>query len=77
MKINTNSFGNYNTVNVNKAASQPAVDKTNTSAITDSEKKFFASMYPDKKNEIVNYEFYNPKGKSTGVTVGSLIDRRG
>ncbi len=77
MNINTNSFGNYSTAFVNKTASKPAVEKTNIASITDSEKKFFASMYPDKHNEIVNYEFYNPKGKTAGVTVGSLIDRRG
>lgn len=77
MKINTNSFGNYNTSYVKNAAPKPAAEKGGTAVITDSEKNFFASMYPDKKNEIVNYEFYSSKGKAASVTVGSLIDRRG
>lgn len=77
MKINTNSIGNYNTSYVKNAASKPAAEKGSTAVISDSEKKFFASMYPDKKNEIINYDFYSPKGKSASVTVGSKIDRRG
>lgn len=77
MKINTNSFGNYSKTFIDKAAAKPATEKTISPAITDAEKKFFAGMYPAQKNEIVNYEFYSPKGKTTGVTLGSLIDRRG
>lgn len=77
MKINTNSFGNYSKTFVDKTLAKPAVEKTNTPAISDTEKKFFAEMYPAKKNEINNYEFYNPKGKTTGISLGSLIDRRG
>ncbi|MEW6507419.1 MAG: hypothetical protein AB1432_06685 [Bacteroidota bacterium] len=77
MKINTNSFGNYSKNYVDKTIVNGAADKTKSPAISETEKKFFAEMYPAKKNEIINYEFYNPKGKITGVIIGSLIDRRG
>lgn len=77
MKINTNSFGNYSRTYIDKTNVKPPVEKPNTPAITEAEKKLFAEMYPTKKNEIINYEFYTPKGKTTGVTLGSLIDRRG
>lgn len=73
MKITTNSIGNYsinnhntfNTNNIKKAE------------VTPEEKKFFANMYPEKQKEIMTYEFYNSKGKVIGVTIGSIIDRRG
>lgn len=77
MKINTTSFGNYSKTYIDKTVTNPAAEKTDSPAITDAEKKFFAGMYPAQKNEINNYEFYSPKGKTTSVTLGSLIDRRG
>jgi len=54
MKINTNSYGNYSKSFVDKTLAKPAVEKTNTPSISETEKKFFAEMYPAKKNEIIN-----------------------
>lgn len=47
------------------------------SSITSEEKNFFINMYPDNKNEITDYHFYQKNGRMSGVTVGSLFDRRG
>lgn len=77
MKINTNSFGNYNASYIDRTQSRTNIEKPQNAPITNSEKNFFAKLYPEKKSEIINYEFYNPKGKAAGITVGSLIDRRG
>lgn len=77
MKINTNSIGNYSATYAERIHSKSNLEKPQNTPITDSEKNFFAKMYPEKKSEIINYEFYNPKGKAAGITVGSLIDRRG
>jgi len=41
------------------------------------EKRFFAGMYPENKNEIMEYHFYGKTGKITGVYLGSKIDKRG
>ncbi|AFN75357.1 hypothetical protein MROS_2127 [Melioribacter roseus P3M-2] len=78
MKITTNSFGNYslNRINQNQQIHKAAqADKK--PEITNAEKKFFANLYPEKTDEILKYEFYNAKGKVSGVTVGSLFDKRG
>jgi hypothetical protein len=79
MKVTTNSVGNYqpaymkaNTVNRSGAAQKPAAEN-----ISVEEKKFFAELYPARKNEIVGYQSYTSKGKVSGVHVGSLFDRRG
>ncbi|MGE5363020.1 MAG: hypothetical protein ACM3SM_02735 [Bacteroidota bacterium] len=48
-----------------------------SSSITSEEKNFFINMYPDNKNEITDYHFYQKNGRMSGVTVGSLFDRRG
>lgn len=77
MKITTNSIGNYGPAYVGNTASSTAAKKASTPDVTLEEKKFFAEMYPAKQDEIMSYEFYNTKGRITGVTVGSIIDRRG
>lgn len=77
MKITTDSVGNYGPAYVGNTASSSAAKKTTAPEITLEEKKFFANMYPARQNEIMDYEFYNSKGRVAGVTVGSLIDRRG
>lgn len=77
MKITTNSFGNYslNRVNQNHQIQKTQIDKKNE--LTSAEKQFFANLYPEKTDEILKYEFYNAKGKVSGVVVGSLFDKRG
>ncbi|MGK9477047.1 hypothetical protein [Melioribacter sp. OK-6-Me] len=77
MKITTNSFGNYslNRINQNQQIQRTQTDKKNE--LTNAEKQFFANLYPEKTDEILKYEFYNAKGKVSGVAVGSLFDKRG
>ncbi len=58
--------------NINKTSSS-----VNTNKITDEEKKFFADMYPEKKNEIINYQFYQRDGKVSSVAIGSTFDKKG
>lgn len=51
---------------------QPAVNEK----ISSDEKNFFASMYPESRREI-DMHFYMKSGRMSGVSVGTLIDRRG
>ena len=87
MKISTNPVGNYSPHYMRNAAavSKPAVNtgsaeipvKAKQVNITKDEKTFFANMYPNSKAEISDYHFYQRSGKMSGVSVGSLIDKRG
>lgn len=85
MKISTNTIGNYtpaliqkNNQNAPKQETvQPEKAKTDSAALTSKEKQFFAKMYPDKQNEIMDYHFYQKSGKMSGVSLGTIIDRRG
>jgi len=77
MKIETNSYLQYSNniqdlKNINKINSS-----VNTNKITDEEKNFFAEMYPEKKNEIINYQFYQRNGKVLSVAIGSTFDKKG
>ncbi len=85
MIVNTNPIGNYfpqrtkiisdvtRTENIQK---QMEVKETKE-AISFKEKELFAKMYPQKREEIMEYHYYNKDGAMSGVTVGSLLDRRG
>ncbi len=44
--------------------------------VTKEEKDFFVGLYPEQKQEIADYHFYQRTGKMSGVSVGSLLDRR-
>ncbi len=92
MAIGINSVGNYgfsanrinrtNSVakksNVNATAKTVATKKpTEKSILSENERKFFSEMYPDKKNIVMDYHFYQRSGKMDGVAVGSIINRRG
>lgn len=52
--------------------------KTNhqTEIINKEEKQFFANMFPEKKSEVMDYNFYNRSGKVNSLQIGSLFDRR-
>ncbi|MBU1101690.1 MAG: hypothetical protein KKA84_14920 [Bacteroidetes bacterium] len=86
MRITTNSIGNY-TPNIQKpAVTKSAVPKSETlktdtanlsAVINKEEKMFFAEMYPQQKNDVMDYHFYKKSGSMSGVSVGSLLDRRG
>lgn len=78
MKINTNVIGNYSPTYLKPQVNikENVLDDKHTSISSD-EKKFFAELYPNKKDEVMNYQFYNAKGKVSGLHVGSLFDKRG
>lgn len=79
MKITTTEFGNY-TAKINPAVKQqpkPELPKQELGAITNDEKKFFAKLYPDNKEDVMNYHFYHKNGKMQGVTLGTIFDKRG
>lgn len=89
MKITTNMIGNYTpniarNINPSQKAKQPtqkfelnSASAKKTDKLTSDEKTFFAQMYPDKMNEVVDYHFYKKSGEMSGVKLGSIIDRRG
>ncbi len=77
MSISTNAVGNYNVFmarDVQKSAAARQPIKADT--VSNEEKAFFADMYPERKQEIADYHFYQRSGKMSGVSVGSLLDRR-
>ncbi len=92
MGIGINSIGNYGmyanrvaaarkstqinaakNVSENSGVTKPRTD----TVINSSEKEFFAELYPDKKEMIMDYHFYQRTGEMSGVAVGSIINRRG
>jgi hypothetical protein len=87
MKIDSNSIGNYtltsvrNVKNPVKAAEVKKLAQgneiTNKPDVSTDEKKYFAELYPEKKSEIMDYHFYQKTGKMSGVTTGSLFNKRG
>lgn len=81
MKISTNPVGNYHPVNFKKALN---VKKLKTdqvvktpAEVSKDEKSFFANLYPDQKEQIIDYHFYERSGKMSGVSIGSILDKRG
>ena len=77
MTINTNSVGNYSLLSMQKAqGAVSSAKQSGATAINQDEKEFFMKMYPDKKTDILDYHFYQRSGKMSGVSVGSLLDRR-
>lgn len=79
MKISTNPVGNYTRPMMRIT---PPVQKQETPTnspvkVTTDEKDFFAKLYPENKNEIIDYHFYGREGKMNGVSIGSLFDKRG
>ncbi len=78
MKINTNVVGNYSpTYFKPQINNKENIQVEKQTSISNDEKKFFAELYPNKKEEVMNYQFYNAKGKISGLHVGSLFDKRG
>lgn len=80
MKINATEFGNY-TNKVSRPAQQPIqkpeMQPQKLGTITNEEKQFFAKLYPDSKEDVMNYHFYHKNGKMQGVTLGTVFDKRG
>jgi len=80
MRISTNSIGNYKPVNNVVKKNLKPVEKAKNELKTEinkDEKNFFTKMYPEDKNTINNYQFYNKEGDKMSVQIGSLFDRRG
>ena len=81
MKITSDTTGNYSLQYVkNNKTLNTSADKgiqTEKADLNKNERKYFAGIYPDRKEEIINYHFYKSTGQMHGVTVGSLLDRRG
>ncbi len=72
MKIASNITGNYSL--------NPGINRTmpkKSEELSPEEKNFFINKYPEKKNDISDYHFYEKSGKMSGVNVGQLLDRRG
>ena len=80
MKISTNSIGNYNPIRTNQNANINKVEikkDEDSLKVTNEEKKFFTELYPENKEQIDGYHFYNKEGDKKGVSLGSLFDKRG
>ena len=79
MRVSTNSIGNYQPTYMKATAPNRTEEaqKMNKENISVAEKKFFAELFPGRKEEIMGYQLYDSKGKVSGVHVGSLFDRRG
>ena len=81
MKITNNVAGNYGLQNLKniqpKKPVETPVKEIKTDPVSNEEKQFFVNMYPEKKSELVDYHFYKQSGSMSGVTLGSLFDKRG
>ena len=79
MKVTTNSIGNYKPILQNKPLNQNLKNSKIEEKvdISKNEKTFFKNLYPDKEQEINDYHFYSKEGGKTGISLGSIFDRRG
>ncbi len=81
MRITSNTVGNYNPYSINNSKSVSELKNSQTTdtstKVTKEEKEFFSKMYPENQPEIIDYHYYQRSGKMSGVSVGSLFDRRG
>jgi len=85
MRVGTNTIGNYfpqRTRNISNIAQKANIQKTTKTlsveeTITSKEKALFAKLYPEQREEIMEYHYYQKNGAMAGVTLGSLFDRRG
>ncbi|MFH0734135.1 MAG: hypothetical protein V1773_07510 [bacterium] len=81
MMITSNTIGNYNPYSINNSRTVSDLKNTqtadNNTKVTSEEKEFFTKMYPENKTEIIDYHYYQRTGKMSGVSVGSMFDRRG
>lgn len=80
MAVNFNSIGNYEAKSISNSFRKVNAKNTSTGpaeSIDPEEKMFFAKLYPEKGNEIMNYSFYERTGKMNGVSVGTNFDKKG
>ncbi|MCS7052158.1 MAG: hypothetical protein NZM09_00340 [Ignavibacterium sp.] len=79
MRIDNNLNSSYiNLIKTNNRVqnSQNPKSLNSNDVISKEEKQLFAELFPEKKNEVMSYNFYNRSGKITTAQIGSLIDRR-
>ena len=76
MKINTNNIGNYSLQQIQRNADMKA-QLAEGEELNENEKDFFIKRYPQKKDEIIDYHFYQKSGKMSGVKLGHLFDKKG
>jgi len=80
MKIGMNSIGNYSPFQfsgINKTAQSAKTEAIADPVITSDEKNFFAAKYPGSRDEIMQHHFYGRSGQMSGISVGTLFNRRG
>jgi hypothetical protein len=79
MKISTNPVGNYTrpTMQMTQSVQKQETKSVTPAKVTADEKDFFVKLYPENKTEIMDYHFYGREGKMSGVSLGSLFDKRG
>lgn len=81
MAIDINSVGNYSTYGINRNGINKSIENkipnSKPEQLNIEEKKFFAKMYPSKKNEIMKHYLYEKSGKLKNISTGTKIDRRG
>jgi hypothetical protein len=79
MRIENNlnsSLINYNKITNKIQSSQNFQVQENNEVISKLEKQFFAELFPNNKNEVMSYSFYNRSGKVNTAQIGTLFDRR-
>lgn len=85
---NYNPFSIKNTAPAQKAAdiqktaptaqTQPVATTTaGDIQVNRAEKEFFVNMYPDSRQQIMQFHAYQRNGAMAAVSVGQLLDRRG
>ena len=81
MKINSTGFNISKGLQINNKVQLQNKIKTDQvtqkAPISNDERDFFLNLYPDNKEEIIDYHHYLRSGKMSGVSLGSLFDRRG
>ncbi len=80
MKITPNTFtGTYAPSYINREKPVEHTQKAETikPAVSNEEKKYFSELYPENKEEIMNYHYYSKHGKMSGTALGSFFDKRG
>jgi len=78
MKVSMNPIGNYTNLRnqpIKRAAKANSLENS-SDVISNKEKEFFINKYPQNKTEINNHHFYQRSGKMTGISVGTLINKR-
>ena len=81
MKINATDFNISKAFQINNKVQPQKTNSTDQTVkkaqISTEERDFFLNLYPENKEEIMDYHHYLRSGKMSGVSLGSIFDRRG